>query len=291
MTLSQGDIPAFRRAVLRFGRTRLRTFPWRATRDPWAVLVSEVMLQQTQAPRVVGPYGRFLQAFPTPAACASASVGEVVRAWAGLGYNRRAAMLHAAAVDIVTRHRGHVPASLDALLELPGVGPYTARAVSVFAFERPEAVVDTNVARVVMRAVAGRPITPAAVQGLAEHLMPAHDPWLWNQAVMELGAVVCRSRQPECTRCPVRACCTWAQADARRPDPARRERRQTRFDGSDRQGRGRLVNALRLGPVRPHQLASVCGWPGDPVRARRVATGLVADGLARRGSRGVLHLP
>jgi A/G-specific adenine glycosylase len=280
-----------RRAVLRFGRTSLRPLPWRATRDPWAVLVSEVMLQQTQAQRVVGPYSRFLRKFPTPAACATAGVGRVVVAWDGLGYNRRARALHGAAAKIVERHRGVVPADLDALLALPGVGPYTARAVLAFAFERPEAVVDTNVVRVLARAVAGGKLTQVAAQRLADQLVPARQPWRWNQGLMELGAVVCRARDPACSDCPVRAHCVWARTGAPRPDPARGGARQSPFEGSDRQGRGRLLSALRTGPVPTRRLAAACGWPDDPARARRVAVGLVSDGLARRGPGGAFHLP
>ena len=141
--------------MLGVGRSGLRPFPWRETRDPWAVLVSEVMLQQTQAQRVVAPYGRFLDRFPTVTACAEAGLGPVLEAWAGLGYNRRARHLHEAALAIVDRHGGAVPADLADLRALPGVGAYTARAVLVFAFERHEAVVDVNVARVLARAVAG----------------------------------------------------------------------------------------------------------------------------------------
>ena len=285
------DVRALRRSVLRFGRRGLRPLPWRATRDPWSVLVSEVMLQQTQAPRVVAPYVRFLEVFPTPVACAAAGLGDVLIAWAGLGYNRRAKALHAAAGEITTRHDGAVPDDLDALVRLPGVGHYTARAVLAFAFERPEAVVDTNVDRVLARAVAGSPLTPAAAQRLADRLVPARQSWLWNQALMELGAVVCRARNPGCSRCPIRAHCAWAKAGAPEPDPARRGPPQSRFAGSDRQGRGRLLAALRHGPVRPAQVARACGWPDDPARAGRVAASLVSEGLARRVPPGVLRFP
>ncbi|HTZ08191.1 MAG TPA: A/G-specific adenine glycosylase, partial [Acidimicrobiales bacterium] len=147
--------------MLAVGRGGLRPLPWRATRHPWAVLVAEVMLQQTQASRVVEPYGRFLERFPTPRACAAAGAGAVVEAWAGLGYNRRARALHGAAQILESVHGGVVPDRLEDLRALPGVGPYTARAVLVFAFEHDEAVVDVNVARVLARAVAGAPLGPA----------------------------------------------------------------------------------------------------------------------------------
>jgi len=280
-----------RSGVLRFGRSGLRPFPWRKTRDPWAVLVSEVMLQQTQARRVVSPYIRFLERFPTASACAQDSLGAVVDAWAGLGYNRRARHLHQAAQAICERHGGVVPADLRALRSLPGVGEYTARAVLVFAFERHEAVVDVNVARVLSRAVAGTPLSPRAAQSLAGSLVPVARAWEWNQALMELGAALCSARAPACGRCPLSRSCRWLNAAPRVPDPATGGSRQARFEGSDRQGRGRLVDALRRGPVPPSRVRVACGWPEDPERARRVADDLVAEGLARRGPGNVLVLP
>jgi A/G-specific adenine glycosylase len=280
-----------RRAVLGFGRSGLRPFPWRDTRDGWAVLVSEVMLQQTQAQRVVAPYTRFLGRFPTATACARAGLGPVLDAWAGLGYNRRARALHLAAGAIVDRYGGAVPSELAHLRSLPGVGAYTSRAVRVFAFECHEAVVDVNVARVLARAVAGVPLSPRGAQELADSLVPAGRAWEWNQSLIEIGAVVCHARAPACGRCPLSSWCVWANAPVGAPDPAPRGTRQTRFEGSDRQGRGRLVHALRSGPVPPRRLRAACGWPDDPERARRVADALVADGLARRGPGNVLVLP
>jgi A/G-specific adenine glycosylase len=282
-------LPALRRAVLGFGRTALRDLPWRTTRDPWAVLVSEIMLQQTQAARVVAPYRSFLDRFPTPAACAAAPLGEVLRAWAGLGYNRRAAQLRAAAVAVVARHGGVVPDRLDDLLALPGVGPYTARAVLAFAYERDVAVVDVNVARVLSRAVASAPLSPPAGQALADRLLARGRSWTWNQSLLEIGAVCCTARRPRCDGCPLARSCRWRAGGG--PDPGAPSSRQSAFSGSDRQGRGRLVAALRRGPVPTHQAAVACGWPDDPARARRVAEALVAEGLVRRGRGGVLRLP
>jgi A/G-specific adenine glycosylase len=277
--------------VLRFAEHGLRPLPWRATRDPWAVMVSEVMLQQTQATRVVEPYTRFVDQFPTPRACAAAETGAVLQAWQGLGYNRRGRDLHRAAQAVVERHGGEVPADLDALQALPGIGPYTARAVLVFAFELEYAVVDVNVGRVLARAVAGAPVAGGAAQSLADALVPRGRAWEWNQALMELGAVVCAGRAPACGACPLARRCVWRNAPHGSEDPARTPARQARFEGSDRQGRGRLVDALRHGPVGRGALAASCGWPEDPDRARRVAAGLVAEGLARRGPGGVLRLP
>lgn len=268
----------------------LRPLPWRGTRDPWAVLVSECMLQQTQAARVVGPYRAFLRRFPTARACARAPVGEVVRAWAGLGYNRRAVQLHACAVAIAERHRGVVPDRLGDLEALPGVGPYTARAVLAFAHEQPVAVVDVNVRRVLARAVSGAPLGPARAQALADRLLPPSLPWAWNQSLIELGATRCRARAPSCEQCRLRSLCAWARAGRPSPDPGASPTRQSRFEGSDRQGRGRLLAALRRRPVRFAELAGTCGFEDDPARARRIADGLVRDGLARRVAGGTFVL-
>jgi A/G-specific adenine glycosylase len=245
------------------------------------VLVSELMLQQTQVPRVVPRYEAFLARFPTPAATATAPVADVVRAWAGLGYNRRAVNLHRAASEVVRRHGGALPRTLAELVALPGVGPYTARAVLAFAFEADVGVVEVNSARVLARAAAGRPLGAAEAQALADALVPSGQGWAWNQAMLDLGATVCTKTSPGCASCPVRPCCAWAGSG---PDPAVGSAgcgsRQSTFAGSDRQGRGRVVDALRRGPVALAALAEVAGWPGEPERARRVAAGLVADGLA-----------
>jgi A/G-specific adenine glycosylase len=282
-------------AVLAWGDAHLRALPWRATRDPWAVLVSEVMAQQTGVDRVVGHYQAFIDRFPTAAACAAVPAGEVVRSWAGLGYNRRAVSLHRCARAVVARHGGDLPADLGALLALPGIGPYTARAVLAFAFERAVGVVDTNVGRVLAR-WEGRSLRPAEAQALADGLVPpAGDrSWAWNQALMELGGTVCRRRRPRCAECPARPWCGWAAAGLAAPDPADGSAGvstgQPRFEGSDRQGRGRLVEALCRGPVPLADVAAVMGWPDDPARADRVAVGLLDDGLAVRDG-DLLRLP
>ena len=282
--------------LLAWGDVELRDLPWRRVRDPWAILVAETMLQQTQVARVVPRWHDFLDAFPTPAACAAAPAGEVVRLWDGLGYNRRAANLHRAATVIVDEHGGVVPSDLDGLLALPGVGAYTARAVLTFALERDgHGVLDTNVARVLARAVSGRRLKPREAQQLADSLVPDGRSWDWNQTVMELGAVVCGKRAPRCDACPVASLCTWRLAGGPDgPDPAEgtagTSGRQSTFEGSDRQGRGRLVAALRTGPIDVERIADVTGWGDDPDRATRVADGLVADGLAEYAD-GVLALP
>jgi A/G-specific adenine glycosylase len=250
------------------------------------------MLQQTQVARVEPRYHAFLVRFPTVAACAEGTVGEVVTLWAGLGYNRRAVNLHRCAVAVVDRHGGRVPADRAALEALPGIGPYTARAVLAFAFEAPAGVLDTNAARVLAR-LAGRRLGRAEAQGRADDLVPEGRSWAWNQAMLDLGATVCTSRAPGCDRCPVRAWCGWQRAPGADPavGSAGVSGPQSRFAGSDRQGRGRLVATLRVrGRVADAELAVAAGWPGEDARARRVAESLVRDGLACRVD-GHLRLP
>ena len=257
--------------------------PWRATRDPWSVLVAEVMLQQTQVSRVLPRFAAFLARFPTPAACAASPVAAVIELWDGLGYNRRAVNLWRAAAVVAERFGGVFPSSLDLLRELPGVGPYTSRAVLAFAFEQDVGVVDTNAARVLAR-WSGRSLAGPEVQQLADAAVPPARGWSWNQAMLDLGATVCTARRPGCGACPLRHDCAWFGSGSPDPDPAVGSAGvsggQSRFAGSDRQGRGRLVRALRAGPVPVAELATVMGWPDDVGRAERVAATLVVDGLA-----------
>ena len=269
---------ALQRALLGWAEGRLRDLPWRRTRDPWRVLVAEVMLQQTGVARVLEPYDGFCGRFPTPAACAAAPPAAVVEMWAGLGYNRRALRLHAAASRIAA-DGGRFPRSLAGLLALPGVGPYTARAVLALAFGSDVGVVDTNVGRVLAR-LGGRRLRGAEAQETADSLVPAGRAWLWNQALFDLGATVCVRRAPACGECPLRAHCAWRGEG---PDPADGSAGvsapQPRFEGSDRQGRGRLVDALRSGPQPRSAAAALMGLDGDPRRARRIVASLTADGL------------
>ena len=270
----------FRERLQRWAENRARLLPWRETRDPWAVLVSEAMLQQTQVARVVPKYRAFLQQFPTVAACAAAPLAAVIDAWAGLGYNRRAVQLHRLATTVVAEHGGELPADLQTLLALPGIGPYTARAVLAFAFEADVGVVDTNVGRILARAH-GRALGPRSAQALADAYVPHGAGWAWNQAMLDLGALVCVARIPRCRECPVASQCAYRGQGL---DPALGSAGvsgpQSRFEGSDRQGRGRLVAALRRGPVRAEALAAAAGWPDDLPRAERVMVALVAEGLA-----------
>lgn len=265
-----------RGALLAWGVPRLRDLPWRATRDPWRILAAEVMLQQTQAARVIPKWDAFCSAYPTPAACADASLGDVLRLWQGLGYPRRARNLHDASAVMVERHGGCVPDRFDDLIALPGIGPYTARAVLAFAYERDEAVVDTNIARVLAR-TAGERLTARRVQALADELVLGGDGWTWNQCLMDLGAVVCRPT-PVCGDCPITASCQWHRAGDRDRDPATGSagvsNRQARFEGSDRQARGRVLRALISGdaPVGAFEATIVDGLIADRLVIRDGAT-------------------
>lgn len=275
--------------------SRRPELPWRSTRDPWAVLVSEVMAQQTQLDRVIPAYGRFLDQFPTPRACAASPLGAVIRAWQGLGYNRRARNLHRTAVLLVDDHGGSVPLDLALLQSLPGIGAYTARAVLAFAFEVDVGVVDTNAGRVLSRAVAGRALRAGEAQQLVDTMVPTGKGWEFGQALLDLGAAVCRNSDPDCRACPIRPRCRWASSGRALPDPARGSAgvsaRQSTFAGSDRQGRGRMVDALRGGELSAGQLAAAAGWSDHPERAERVVSGLVGDGLVARGRNGRFRLP
>jgi A/G-specific adenine glycosylase len=236
-------------AVLAWGLPRMRDLPWRNERDPWRILVAEVMLQQTQVERVIPKWRAFLDAFPTPRDCATAPLGDVLRLWQGLGYPRRARNLQATAAIVVEQHDGVLPDSLDQLLALPGIGPYTARAVLAFAFERDVAVVDTNIARILAR-TAGERLTPKAAQARADAAVPLGDGWAWNQVIMDLGAVLCRST-PTCAACPLAPNCAWNSAGHPDPDPAIGSAgvsgKQARFEGSSRQARGKVLRALNDG--------------------------------------------
>ena len=257
--------------------------PWRSERDPWRILVSEVMLAQTQAARIATRYAEVIAVLPSPTTAAARSVGEYLGLWAGLGYYRRALSLRDSAIAIVSRHAGVVPNELRALLALPGIGPYTARAVLAFAFDEPVGVLDTNIGRVIARAVAGRPLTRPEAQRIVDELVSGRSPREFNLALMDLGATLCTSQAPSCAECPLQAAgaCAWQRAGG--DDPARRSaatsRPQPRFEGSNRQGRGRLLRAARVAPVAPHDVAAVAGWPCEGDRAAAVAAQLVDGGL------------
>jgi A/G-specific adenine glycosylase len=265
-----------------YGRAA-RELPWRsADASPWAVLVSEVMLQQTPVVRVLPAYSAWLARWPAPAALAADAPGEAVRMWGRLGYPRRALRLHAAAVRIRDRHDGRVPAALADLEALPGVGTYTARAVAAFAFGARVPVVDTNVRRVVARAVdgVGAAGPPAVARDLAavEALLPEEPATAarFGVALMELGALVCVAARPRCDACPIVAQCAWRLAGA--PAYKGPTIRPQRFAGTDRQVRGLLMSVLRDAPtpVRKDRLDAV--W-ADVGQRERALDSLVVDGL------------
>ncbi|MBI4932274.1 MAG: A/G-specific adenine glycosylase [Actinobacteria bacterium] len=270
--------------VLAWGLPRLRDLPWRRTRDPWAVLVSEVMLQQTQVARVIPKWHAFLDEFPTTEACAAVPLGDVLRHWQGLGYPRRARNLHGAAVTV--QQLGEFPSTLDGLLALPGVGGYTARAVLAFAFESDAAVVDTNIARVYAR-VAGRRLTAREVQAVADDALPSGAAWEFNQCIMDLGAVLCRPSSPACGECPLRVSCAWhGHGDDPAVGSAGVSRSQARFEGSDRQARGRLMKALSGASVAVADAPAVMRCAEE--RSHRLVANLVAEGLVRRDGERLL---
>lgn len=238
-------------AALAWYASNGRDLAFRHTTDPWAILVSEVMAQQTQAVRAADAWTRFMAQFPTPAALATATPATVIRAWRGLGYNRRALALHRAAVAIVEEHAGRVPDSLEALIRLPGIGPYTARAVLAIAFNRPVAALDVNIRRVVGRAFGGRTVPPRALQMAADGYVPEGKAAAWTHALMDIGAAFCRPRLPRCGECPLRASCLYAARTAptvaRAAPPARRTP-AVRFESTTRWLRGRILDRLRDAP-------------------------------------------
>lgn len=268
-----------------------RDLPWRRPGfTAWGTLVSEFMLQQTPVVRVIPRLGEWLDRWPTPSALAAVPPGDAVRAWASLGYPRRALNLHACAVTIDELHGGVVPEDVDELLTLPGVGPYTARAVAVFAYGHRHPVVDTNVRRVLARAVDGQgePAPPSTRRDLAamDALLPATlaDARVFNAAAMELGAIVCTARAPKCDDCPIRDACAW-RGDGYPPYLGARKAVQKRFEGSDRQVRGRILAELRAADVPVPAGELTAAWPDDAQRSRAIA-GLLSDGLAVRTDAG-----
>lgn len=274
-----------------------RDLPWRHTRDPYSILVSEVMLQQTQVKRVRPKYAEFIAAFPSFEALANAPLAEVIRRWAPLGYNRRAVRLHAIARAVVDNHGTHLPDTVEELTELDGLGRYTAAAVACFAHERQVAVVDTNVRRVLLRVFAdvleAEAMTAHSLDSLATTLLPVGEAYAWNQALMDLGATVCTARAPRCLVCPVAAGCDsrgWVkpvEAPRQRAAESRIAYRvKARFEETSRYFRGRVVDVLRelpngrsiemeaLGPrVRPDFDVTRLPWLRDLI------DGLERDGL------------
>ncbi len=278
-------------AVCSWFEASARDLPWRGA-SPWGVLVSEFMLQQTPVARVEPQWRAWMQRWPEAADLAGEPAGEAVRAWGRLGYPRRALRLHAAAVAITENHGGVVPSDEQQLRDLPGVGEYTAAAVRAFAFGLPSVVLDVNVRRVLARAWSGVAEPPghltAVERALAEGLAhSADDPAQWAAASMELGAVVCTKREPDCQSCPLLTDCAWQNAGA--PEGAVPTRRQPRYEGSDRQARGRIMAALRDAD-EPLPRRSVLAEVSDEEQAARALSSLIADGLVVQDATG-LRLP
>ena len=274
-------------ALLKWGSDTLRDLPWRRTRNPWHVLVSEVMLQQTSVARVLPKFEAFINEFPTPHDLASAPLGDALRLWSGLGYPRRCRNLREAARVLHEEFNGEFPESVDVLLTLPGVGQYTSRAVLAFAFEHDVAVVDTNVSRVLSR-LEGRALKAKELQVLADSFVPQGLGWEWNQVMMDFGARHCTARQPQCAQCPLRQLCVW-KGEGVDPAPASAgaSKPQGRFEGSDRQARGRAMRAVADGITTLAALTKTMGVEED--RARSLVTALVDEGLlVRSGKRFTL---
>ena len=283
------DIPALLAWFERAGRA----LPWRGDGvGAWEILLCEVMSQQTPVARVEPVWRAWLETWPGPAQLAAASPADVIRAWGKLGYPRRALRLQECAVAVVDRHGGRVPADVDTLLALPGVGHYTARAVACFAHGRRVPVVDTNVRRVVARAVrghaeAGPPSTRRDLESV-EALLPddRQEAVAFSVALMELGALVCTARVPRCDECPLAASCAWVAAG--RPEWDGPRRPVQRFAGTDRQVRGLLLDVLRDGDGTASRERLDAVWPDDVQRDRALAS-LVTDGLVvRSGQRYAL---
>jgi A/G-specific adenine glycosylase len=272
-----------------------RDLPWRRPgTTAWGVMVSEFMLQQTPVARVEPVWALWMDRWPAPSALAAAPRADVLRAWGKLGYPRRALRLHEAAAVIAERHDDVVPSDVDALEALPGVGSYTARAVAAFGYGRRCPVVDTNVRRVVARAVHGAgdagPARVRADMADVEALLPAAeaDAAVVSIGLMELGAVVCTARAPRCGACPVRAECAWVAAG--RPQYAGPRRPVQAFAGTDRQVRGRLLDVLR-GADAPVERAALDAVWVDSAQRDRCLDSLLVDGLAEQLDDGRFALP
>jgi A/G-specific adenine glycosylase len=283
-TSGPSDLVAFRRALSKAAPSLRRDLPWLNSPQPWAVLVSEVMLQQTSTSRVIEPWTKFLEKFPTADSCAGAPLAEVLVAWSGLGYPRRAKSLHDAARIIRDNFGGDVPRAIDELRTLPGVGEYTSHAVASFAFGQHVAVLDTNVGRVLARALANQPLRMSAARELAHGLLPKSDAAAFNQAMLDLGAQFCRAT-PRCGECPLASSCAWRRDGGLDPAPlsAGVSRPQAPFAGSNRQLRGRVLRALHEGPRAKTRLVKELDVA--PARAEVVLDSLVRDGLVTKVAR------
>ncbi len=285
MTLAPAELRDIHAGVLDWYASHARDLAFRRTADPWAVLVSEVIAQQTQAARAAQAWTRLIAAYPTPSALAAASPAEVIRAWRGLGYNRRAVALRAAAVRIVENHGGRVPESFAELVALPGIGPYTARAVLAIAYNQPVAALDTNIRRVLGRAIDGdeRAAERREFQTMADGLVPAGHAATWTHALMDVGAAFCRKRNPRCDACPLAVWCRFHLGGAMATSAAGRRRAAPRpFPSTTRWLRGRILDRLRDAPGD--------SWAEFPGALGEHAPQRVAEELANLAREGMLEL-
>lgn len=262
--LDQSLIAEFRDLLLDWFGREGRVLPWRRTRDPYRILVAEIMLQQIQVARAIPFYEAFVERFQDIVSLANAALSDVIRVWGDLGRYRRIVYLHRTAQIVVEEHAGVIPGDVAVLRTLPGVGPYTAGAIACFAYELDVAFVDTNMKRVLHRALIGperleRPVKEAALQRLAEQLLPAGQAWRWNSALMDLGATVCKPRNPGCGTCPLRQICRSAEAFlmGRESPVAVRRTPPYRFEDSNRFYRGRVLAALRALPVAENSASEI----------------------------------
>lgn len=267
--------------ILTWYREHRRDLPWRAT-SPWGVLVSEFMLQQTPVHRVLPQWQRWLELWPTPADLAAASLSDALREWGRLGYPRRAKRLYECAQVIVAEHGGVVPQSIEQLRKLPGIGEYTAAAISAFAFHQSELVLDINIRRLYARCWSGvsepKGSPNNSERTLARALIPVGDDGTWAAATMELGALICKARKPLCDQCPLSEICLWRAADY--PLFSDEPRKVAKWHGSDRQCRGVIMNALRESDlVSNAKLAAL--W-SDSSQYEKAIASLLDDGLIEK---------
>jgi A/G-specific adenine glycosylase len=255
------SVKSIHKAALTWYSQHARAFPWRPERDPYRVLLSEMMSQQTQISRVVGFYERWLEVFPTVTALASASKVDVLREWSGLGYNSRALRLHSLAKIVVAEHKGKMPRTVEALLELPGVGMYTAHALVCSAYRKAVPVVDVNIRRIFSRlffeVAAPDEMQPESESwAIAARVLPEDEAYRWNQALMDIGALFCTARSPKCDRCPLHTMCMSACSPVFQTPAKKKKSNEPAFNGIPRRlFRGKILKLLHAGPMSEDDIA------------------------------------
>jgi len=311
--LAPDHVTQAQNALLQWYAREQRDLPWRATSDPYAILVSEIMLQQTQVDRVLPKYQQFLSAFPTLVDLADAPTADVISVWVPLGYNRRAISLQSIARQVIAEYEGHIPDTIDELLKLKGIGRYTAGAIACFAYHKHVATVDTNIRRVLHRIFLGLEhpepkVNDSQMLSLAEQVLPEGKAYDWNQALMDMGATICTSNNPECLECPLQeACQAYKEMSQYSLFPSGTVLRQLRkvaekkttyqaqpFTSSNRYFRGRIVDLLRTLPTDERISLAALGPKIKPefsidelVWLQKIVDGLVRDGLLDYNEDGV----